>query len=443
MPGPINVAIVSLGCAKNLVDSESVSALLIEENFHLVTDLAAADVIIVNTCGFIDSAKEESIVKLLEMAAYKQKKCRVLLAAGCLAQRYGKELLEQMPEIDGIFGTNDLSVAALAIRRALAGKRPVYLQGKYSLPDDAPRLLSTPGHTAYLKIAEGCSNRCTYCAIPAIRGPYRSRSVSALVAEASSLAEKGVKELNLIAQDITLYGSDLGEEGGLPLLLEKLAGIGGIKWLRLLYAYPERVDTGIIEIMADNDKICHYLDLPMQHGSNRILKQMGRKTTSDSLLSLLARLRSKVKDIVLRSSFIVGFPGETDNDFKQLLSFLEEACLDRAVFFAYSREEGTPAARLPDQVPQHIKRERLEAALSLQSSIAERKQKALVGSCFEAIVDGLSAQDPGYMLLRTYMQAPEVDGYIRVRNNGAKAGTVLPVKITGYEGYDLLGEIMQ
>ena len=309
MPGPINVAIVSLGCAKNLVDSESVSALLIEENFHLVTDLAEADVIIVNTCGFIDSAKEESIVKLLEMAAYKQKKSRVLLAAGCLAQRYGKELLEQMPEIDGIFGTNDLSVAALAIRRALAGKRPVYLQGKYSLPDDAPRLLSTPGHTAYLKIAEGCSNRCTYCAIPAIRGPYRSRSVSALVAEASSLAEKGVKELNLIAQDITLYGSDLGEEGGLPLLLEKLAGISGIKWLRLLYAYPERVDTGIIEIMADNDKICHYLDLPMQHGSNPYSSKWA-ETTSDSLLSLLARLRSKVKDIVLRSSFIVGFPAK-------------------------------------------------------------------------------------------------------------------------------------
>lgn len=435
----INVALIALGCAKNLVDSEIISASLVASGFKLITDPEEAEVIIVNTCGFIDSAKEESIAKILAMAQYKKKKCRALIAAGCLAQRYGEELLAEIPELDGIFGINDLNAAVITIKQALTGKQAVYLCGEYDIPEDAPRLLSTPGHTAYLKIAEGCDNHCTYCAIPAIRGPYRSRQAAAILAEAEKLAGQGVKEINLIAQDITLYGRDKAENLTLPALLRRLAKIDGIKWIRLLYAYPDHIDDALLQTMAELEKVCPYLDLPLQHGSNEILRRMGRKLTVEKILALLDKLRRHVPGIVLRSSFIVGFPGETEADFKALLHFLQEAQLDRVGFFTYSQEEGTPAASFPEQIPEACKRERLEEAIAVQSAIVEKKQKALIGRRLEVLVDGRSAQDPNILLARSYMQAPEVDGYIRLRTTNLKTGPFLPVVIEGFEGYDLLG----
>lgn len=437
----LKIALVSLGCAKNLVDSEIMLAHLQEEEFDLITNPAEAEAVIINTCGFIESAKQESINKILELAQLKKKKCQVLLAAGCLAQRYGEELLIAIPELDGILGTNDLQAAAAAIRRTLAGERVSFLQGEYDAPEDAPRILATPTHTAYLKIAEGCDNLCTYCAIPAIRGPYRSRSRIAVVAEAKQLAQNGVRELNIIAQDITPYGLDSSGELELPILLEELAQLTGIAWIRLLYAYPERLDPRTIETMARLTQVCNYLDLPLQHASDRILKQMGRKFTAAKMMQLLTQLRQMIPNITLRSSFIVGFPGETEADFQELLLFLRVAQLDRIGFFAYSQEEGTPAARLPQQISAQVKAARLAEAIAVQSEIITAKQEALVGQSFMAIIDGRSAQEPQTLLLRTPMQAPEVDGYVRVANCDAAPGTMLPVTITGYDSYDLLGAV--
>ncbi|HHX75340.1 MAG TPA: MiaB/RimO family radical SAM methylthiotransferase, partial [Firmicutes bacterium] len=323
----------------------------------------------------------------------------------------------------------------------LAGERPAYLAGEYRPPDDAPRLLATPGHTAYLKIADGCDNRCTYCAIPAIRGPYRSRRRAAILKEAEELAQQGVREISLVAQDITLYGQDRGEGRALPALLRSLAAIPGIAWIRLLYAYPERITPELIETMATEKKICAYLDLPLQHGSDSVLRRMGRKTTAKKLLELIGCLRTAIPGITLRSTFIVGFPGETENDFARLLFFLEEAGLDRVGFFAYSQEEGTPAAHFPGQISTEVKKERLEVATDRQSRIVAVKQQALVGRRLQALVDGYSAQDPNVLLLRSYRQAPEVDGYIRAEGARVESGTFVTVKINGYDGYDLLGTI--
>ncbi|MBS4007154.1 MAG: 30S ribosomal protein S12 methylthiotransferase RimO [Clostridium sp.] len=438
----IRVALVSLGCAKNLVDSEIMLSHLQAEDFILVAKPEDADAIIVNTCGFIDTAKEESIEKILEMASFKQKDCRVLLAAGCLAQRFGVELLAEITELDGIFGINDVYGAAEAIRRGFAGERPVLLQGEYRPPEDASRLLATPSHTAYLKIAEGCNNNCTYCAIPVIRGPYRSRDCQVIVAEAKKLAAGGVKEINLIAQDITLFGLERSGQLELPALLQQLSAIPGLHWIRLLYAYPERISQQIIESVARLDKVCNYLDLPFQHGSDRILRRMGRKTTVKKNMMLLNSLREQIPGITLRSSFIVGFPGEEEADFQALLDFLQEARLERVGFFAYSREVGTPAARFHNQVSDELKEERVARAVSLQSRIMAEKQKLLVGQTVQAMIDGRSAQDKGLLLARSSMQAPEVDGYIRIRDNNAKNGELVRVEITGFEGCDQLGKIL-
>ncbi|MBS3897850.1 MAG: 30S ribosomal protein S12 methylthiotransferase RimO [Dethiobacter sp.] len=438
----IRVALVSLGCAKNLVDSEIMLSLLQTEGFVLVAKLDDAEAIIVNTCGFIDSAKEESIEKILEMACFKQGNCRVLLAAGCLAQRFGTELLAEIPELDGIFGINDVHGAAEAVRRVFAGERPALLQGEYRPPEDAARLLATPAHTAYLKIAEGCDNKCTYCAIPAIRGPYRSKDRQTIVAEAKKLAAGGVKEVNLIAQDITLFGLDRTGQLELPALLEELTAIPELSWIRLLYAYPERLNKQIVEAVARLDKVCNYLDLPLQHGSDRILRRMGRKTTAKKNIMLLNSLREQIPGITLRSSFIVGFPGEDEADFQALLDFLQEARLERVGFFAYSREAGTPAARFYNQVSNELKEERVARALSLQSRIGAEKQKLLIGRMMRVMVDGRSAQERGLLLARSAMQAPEVDGYIRLQDNGAKNGEFLQVEITGFDGYDQEGKIL-
>ncbi|MDW7650820.1 MAG: 30S ribosomal protein S12 methylthiotransferase RimO [Bacillota bacterium] len=436
----IKVSLVSLGCAKNLVDSETMLGLLNEEGFTLTNSPGEADVIIINTCGFIETAKEESIARILEMAQFKDKNCRLLLAAGCMAQRYGEELLREIPELDGLFGTNDVHGAPEAIRRGLSGETVVLTQGEYAAVEDAPRLLATPSHTAYLKIAEGCDNRCTYCAIPAIRGPYRSRDGSAVLREAEQLAARGVRELNLVAQDITLFGLDRSGHLELPALLHSLARIDGIRWIRLLYAYPERLDERIISAVAREEKVCNYLDLPLQHGADNILRRMGRKFTARQILTLLAELRLEIPNIVLRSSFIVGFPGEGEGDFAELLAFLQEARLDRVGFFAYSREEGTPAAGFKDQVAAETKQQRVERAIAVQSRIITEKQNKFIGSVMDVMVDGRSAQDGSIVLARSYMQAPEVDGYIRIADTDAQNGDFFPARITGYNGYDLLAE---
>jgi ribosomal protein S12 methylthiotransferase len=438
----IRVALVSLGCAKNLVDSETMLALLDEEGFTLTAEPAEADAIIVNTCGFIDAAKEESVNKILELAQLKDGQCRVLLAAGCLAQRYGEELLREIPELDGIFGTSDVHGAAVAIRRGLRGERVALLGGEYRAPDDASRLLSTPSHTAYVKIADGCDNRCTYCAIPSIRGPYRSREQSTVVAEVNKLVSGGVKEVNLIAQDVTLYGQDRTGQLQLPNLLASLAEMKDLRWIRLLYAYPERLDRQFIEAVAKHDKVCNYLDLPLQHGSDAILRRMGRKMKTEEILILIEKLRREIPGITLRSSFIVGFPGESEADFQALLDFLSQAKLDRIGFFAYSREEGTAAARFSNQVPAEVKEERVKQAVDLQSHLIQKKQQALVGSKIIVMVDGCSAQENKLLLARSTMQAPEVDGYIRLHHETAKPGDFLSVRITGFDGYDLLAEQM-
>jgi ribosomal protein S12 methylthiotransferase len=436
----ICVSLVSLGCAKNLVDSETMLAQLRDEGFTLTSDTALAEAIIVNTCGFIDAAKEESVNKILELAQLKNSKCRVLLAAGCLAQRFGSELLAEIPELDGIFGTNDVHGAAEAIRQALQGQRVALLGGEFRAPDNAPRLLATPAHTAYIKIAEGCDNRCTYCAIPFIRGPYRSRSQESVLQEAGLLSRGGVREVNLIAQDITLYGNDRSGQLELPQLLKALHGIDQLRWIRLLYAYPERLDTRIIEAVAGMEKVCNYLDLPLQHASDNILRRMGRKMKAESILKLLGVLRSEIPGVTLRSSFIVGFPGESEADFQILLDFLQEARLDRVGFFAYSREEGTAAARFRSQIPQEVKEERLQRALALQSRIGQQKQKDLIGTEMTVMIDGRSVQDSTVSLARTAMQAPEVDGYVRLHNSSAKPGDFISARITGFEGYDLLAD---
>jgi ribosomal protein S12 methylthiotransferase len=438
----IHVALVSLGCAKNLVDSETMLALLKEEHFTLTNNTDEAEIIIVNTCGFIDSAKEESIEKILEMASLKKGTCRLLLAAGCMAQRYGKELLTEIPELDGILGTDDVYGVSAAIHRGLAGEKVTLTAGEFPAPEGAPRLLGTPAHTAYLKIAEGCDNRCSYCAIPSIRGPYRSRRRTSVVTEAAGLVAGGVKELNLIAQDITLFGMDTTSKKELPLLLRELAGLENLHWIRLLYAYPERLDDEIIEAVAVEQKVCNYLDLPLQHGSDAILRRMGRRMKSDQILTLLEKLRRRIPGIVLRSSFIVGFPGEGEEEFEQLLTFLQEAQLDRVGFFAYSREEGTPAACFHRQVPEGVKQERVDRAVALQSSVILEKNKILVGSIQRVMIDGHSALDSSLTLARTYGQAPDVDGYVRLPGIEKKNGEMVSVRITGFEGYDLLGSLV-
>ncbi len=433
----LTVALISLGCDKNLVDSEVMLALLKEEGFKLTTRPDEADVIVINTCGFIESAKEESIQAILRMAAFKETSCRVLVAAGCLAQRYGERLMAQMPELDAIVGTGDTGGIAAAIRRCLSNEKVLLTAGCHGAPDNAPRLQSTPSHTAFLKIAEGCDNRCSYCVIPQIRGPYRSKALDSLLAEAAVLAAGGVREINLVAQDITLYGSDRHEGGELPALIDGLSALPGLDWIRLLYAYPERAHN-LIETVLAKEKVCAYLDLPLQHADDSVLGRMGRRMTGEKMLSLLHRLRREVPGIVLRSTFIVGFPGEGEKEFRVLLDFLAEARLDRVGFFTYSREEGTPAARFGSQVPAQLKNERLRQAIRLQSGITNIINSALTGKILPVMLEGPSAVDRSVTLARSEGHAPEVDGYIRLKGIHTRAGDIIDVRITGFDGPDLL-----
>ena len=439
----MKILFVSLGCDKNLVDSEEMLGLLSGAGYEFTDDETEAEVIVVNTCCFIGDAKEESINTLLEMAKQKETgHCLVLLAAGCLAQRYKEEVLSEIPEVDGILGTASCDKIVSVVEKALAGKKEAVFENLNPLGGKAGgRIVTTGGHYAYLKIAEGCDKHCTYCVIPSVRGPYRSVPMERLLEEAGRLAEKGVRELILVAQETTLYGTDLYGEKRLPALLEGLAKIPGVHWIRLLYCYPEEITDQLIETIRTEKKICHYMDIPIQHASDRILRRMGRRTGREEITARLKKLREAIPDMAVRTTMITGFPGETEEDMEELLEFVDEMEFERLGVFTYSQEEGTPAADMEEQIPEETKLARRDAVMELQQEISLAGGEAMVGRRLEVFIEGKVADEEAYVG-RTYMDAPGVDGYIFVNTDlELMSGMFVQVKVTGALEYDLIGEL--
>lgn len=436
-----NIGLVSLGCAKNQTDAEIMLGVLDSEGYSIVDDPADADAIIVNTCGFIDEAKQESINTLLEMAQYKEGRCRLLVASGCLAYRYCDEIQKEIPEVDAIIGTGDYDRIAEAIRLAEKGTMPVICGSpERDAPEGLPRILSTPPYTAYLKIAEGCSNNCTYCAIPKIRGKFRSRRMESIIDEAQKLADAGVRELIVIAQDTTRYGTDLYGKACLDELLEKLCDINGIEWIRVHYFYPEAVTDSLIATMASRRKICAYIDMPIQHISNEILRRMARRTSRAEIEEKIARIRSAMPDAAIRTSIIAGFPGETEEQFKELYDFVKEIRFDRMGVFAYSREEGTPAADFDAQIDDEIKQERLDKLMLLQQRISLEANKAKIGTVQEVIVEGYDEEN--FLFYgRSRSDSIDVDGkvYFGIEDE-VEPGDIINVRILDADEYDLTGQ---
>ncbi len=441
----IKILFISLGCDKNLVDTEKMLGLLGREGFAFTDREEEAQVIIVNTCCFIGDAKEESINTLLDMARYKEEgSCHALLAAGCLAQRYQKEILKEIPEVDGIIGTSAYDGIVSMVKKVLEEKKShlTCFQDVDALPHtDSPRMVTTGGCYAFLKIAEGCDKRCTYCIIPNLRGRYRSIPMEELVQEARVLAAQGVRELILVAQETTLYGVDLYGEKSLPKLLRELVKISGIYWIRLQYCYPEEITDELIQVIKEEEKICHYLDIPIQHASDSVLRRMGRRTNQETLCAMIEKLRKEIPDIALRTTLISGFPGETQEDFEELYRFVNAMEFDRLGVFAYSMEEDTPAALLPDQVPQEIKEARRDELMELQQEIAFEKSEAMVGRIVEVMIEGRVAEEYAYVG-RTYMDSPNVDGLIFVHTSQELlSGDFLNVRVIKALEYDLIGEV--
>lgn len=439
----MKILFVSLGCDKNLVDSERMLGSLTGAGYEFTDDETEAEVIVVNTCCFIGDAKEESINTLLEMAKQKETgKCRVLIAAGCLAQRYKDEVLKEIPEVDGILGTTSYDRIVQVVEDTLGGKTDAEFEDINILHEkEARRVLTTGGHYAYLKIAEGCNKHCTYCVIPSVRGKYRSVSMEALVEEAKELASGGVRELILVAQETTLYGVDLYGEKKLPALLRKLAKIPGIHWIRMLYCYPEEITDELIETIKTEEKVCNYMDIPIQHASDRILSRMGRKTNRKEITERLTKLREEIPDMAIRTTMITGFPGETEEDVEELLDFVDEMEFERLGVFPYSQEEGTPAAVMEDQVSDEVKEERRDRVMELQQEISLDHGQDMIGRELEVFIEGQVADENAYVG-RTYMDAPGVDGYIFV-NTGLElmSGMFVRVRVTGALEYDLIGEL--
>lgn len=438
------ILFISLGCDKNLVDSEVMLGILADRGFEMTDTEDDADIIIINTCCFINDAKEESINTILEMAEYKKTgSCKALIVTGCLAQRYKQEIVDEIPEVDAVIGTSKYDEIFDAVDQALKGSHFLDVDDLDRLPSvPGKRILTTGGHYAHLKIAEGCDKHCTYCIIPKIRGNYRSVPMEQLLAEAASLAEQGVKELILVAQETTLYGVDLYGKKSLHILLQELAKIKGIRWIRILYCYPEEIYPELIETIKNEKKVCHYLDMPIQHASDAILKRMGRRTTKAQLKETVSLLRKEIPDIVLRTTLIAGFPGETQEQHEELMEFVDEMEFERLGVFAYSPEENTPAASMPDQIPEEIKEERRDAILELQQEIAFDKAADMVGRTLYAMIEGKVADEPAYVA-RTYADSPDIDGYVFV-NTGEMlmSGDFVKVKITGSAEYDLIGELV-
>ncbi len=430
------VGLISLGCSKNRIDSEQMLGVLRANGYQIVSDPAKAEVIIVNTCGFIQSAKEEAISTLFEMAEYKKSgKCRLLVATGCFAQRYPEAIREEMPEVDAIMGVNEYQKLCQAIEEAGAGARPVYTDNDGTFFEYG-RVLTTPRYSAYVRIGEGCDNWCSYCAIPLIRGRYRSRPKEDILSEVRTLAEKGVREFTLIAQDTTRYGSDGGKESRLPELIEEIAGIEGVSWLRTLYCYPERVDERLLDVIARHDNVCKYLDLPMQHISQHILKDMNRRDTSEHIRKVCRMFRER--GMMLRTTLMVGFPGETDEDFDELMDFVRETKFGRMGAFMFSPEEGTRAEKMPGQVPEEIKQARYDALMTLQHGISLKCNKARVGSTCRVLVERKRGDR---YVGRSEFEAPETDGNIYFHSDApCETGTFVNVRITGARAYDLMGE---
>lgn len=439
----MRILFVSLGCDKNLADTELMLGVLQKKGYTFTDDMEEADVAVVNTCCFIGDAKEESINTLLELGQLRREgRLKVLVAAGCLAQRYHKEIREEIPEVDALVGTAALEEIIQAVESALAGGREDFLRDLNApLAVRRDRVVTTGGHFAYLKIAEGCDKRCTYCVIPKVRGNYRSIPLEELVEQARWLAAEGVRELILVAQETTLYGLDLYGEKRLPLLLRRLAQISGIYWIRILYCYPEEITEELVETIAEEPKICHYLDIPIQHASDRILKRMGRRTDQQELRSIIGRLRERIPDICLRTTLISGFPGETQEDFEELYRFVNEMEFDRLGVFPYSREEDTAAADMPDQIGEEIKAARRDELMELQQAIAFEKAEDMAGQVLTVMIEGRAVDEDVYVG-RTYRDAPGVDGYLFLNTTAdLMTGDFVKVLVTDSNEYDLIGEI--
>ena len=434
---------ISLGCDKNLVDTEKMLGLLGHEGYSFVDDETVADIIVVNTCCFIGDAKEESINTILDMARMKEEgQCKALIVTGCLAQRYKEEITTEIPEVDAVLGTTSYEEIAKAVKTALGGeKMHVFESIDAPVSPATDRLVTTGGHYAFLKIAEGCDKRCTYCIIPYLRGKFRSVPMEQLIHEAEELAEKGVKELILVAQETTLYGKDLYGEKKLPELLKRLAAIDGIQWIRLQYCYPEEITDELIETIKTEEKICNYLDIPIQHASDAILKRMGRRTNNAQLRELIAKLRREIPDIALRTTLISGFPGETEEDHEILMEFVDEMEFERLGVFAYSAEEDTPAYNFPNHVPDEVKEDRRAEIMELQQDIAFEKSENMKGRVLEVMIEGKVADENAYVG-RTYMDSPNVDGLIFVNTGySLMSGDFARVRVTGSLDYDLIGEV--
>ena len=440
----MKILCVSLGCDKNLVDTEMMLGLLNRDGYTFTDDEQEADIIVINTCCFINDAKEESVNTILEMAELKKTgTCKALIVTGCMAQRYQQEILEEIPEVDGILGTSTYDEISNVLKRVLGGEERVScFHDLNCLPQtETGRMITTGGHFAFLKIAEGCDKHCTYCIIPKLRGNYRSFPMEKLVKEAEELAAQGVKELILVAQETTLYGTDIYGKKSLHLLLKELCKIKGIRWIRVQYCYPEEIYDELIQTMKEEPKVCNYLDLPIQHASDRILKRMGRRTSQADLRAIIGKLRQEIPDICLRTTLISGFPGETEEDHEELMNFVDEMEFDRLGVFTYSAEEDTPAATMPDQIPEELKEERRDEIMELQQEISFEKAEEMVGKSLWCMVEGKVADEYAYVA-RTYKDAPGVDGYLFIQTiEELMSGDFVKVRVTGADEYDLIGEI--
>lgn len=437
----MKILFISLGCDKNLADSEEMLGLLTAGGHEITDDETQADAIVINTCCFIKDAKEESVETILEMAEYKKTgSCHALIVTGCMAQRYQKEIIEEVPEVDAVLGTTSYGDIVKALEEAVAGNHFEEFRDIDYLPDTgSKRVLTTGGHFGYLKIAEGCDKHCTYCIIPKLRGKFRSVPMERLIAQAEDMAEQGVKELILVAQETTVYGKDLYGKKSLHILLKKLCEIRGIRWIRILYCYPEEIYDELIETIRDEKKICHYLDIPIQHASDRILKKMGRRTSKQELIDIVGKLRKEIPDIVLRTTLITGFPGETEEDHEELKEFVDEMEFDRLGVFTYSPEENTPAAEMADQVPEEVKEERRDELMELQQEISYDRGQDRIGQELLVMIEGKVADESAY-IGRTYGDAPKVDGYIFVQTGELlMTGDFAKVRVTGALEYDLIG----
>lgn len=439
----LKIALESLGCSKNLVDAEIMMGILNKKGYQLVEDFCEADIILVNTCGFIESAKNESIQAILEIAQLKETaNLKILVVTGCLAQRYSEELKQEIPEIDAIVGTGSYQNIDEIVANIQKEKHIISLENiDFTFNENLPRYVSTPSYMAYLKIGEGCDNLCTYCIIPKLRGKYRSRKIEDILDEANTLVKNGAKEIVVIAQDTTKYGFDLYNKEMLPTLLEKLAQIDGLKWIRVMYSYPETISEELIDVIANNDNICNYFDMPIQHASNKILKLMNRKTTKEDILRKVSLIREKIKNVTIRTTTIVGFPGETDEDFEELVEFIKQVKFDRLGAFEYSNEEGTPAYKLPNHVDDEIKSQRRERLMLVQQEISRELNEKKIGNIYEVLVEEKIDEDT--YLGRTMEDAQEIDNIVYIKSEKEiLIGSFVDVKIYDALEYDLMGEII-